>query len=478
LCPQFVVLSLLAVHCHCAEVLEVSGDNVVRTSDLSLPLKTVSGISHLRSLPLQTSYLSTLPHHLNYGVSSLSGLSGLSGLSTYGLGLNNLGLTYGNLGLNNLGLNNLGLNNRGLNNLGYLSNIRTSVLQPQVVNIAPQLHRQSLLAIRQPSLAIAQPALSYAERAAVIARPQLSVAVRPQVLSLGATEAIRPVNAAITQIARTVEYRPVPYSDQPIVPQEIVVEPSDQPINIHFKSRSSTVRISQEHIPGEPGTIEQTQSQDEPSRVVHEVVKPVIQEVKEVIQPYRQVTQEVQPVVENVHRVVSQGEGQRLNYVSEPIARQLTIQQVRPLSVQQVQPLSVQQVQPLSVAVQQPSVAISQIPSLAINQGSIAVAQPQISQIQTYVRDVPRIQTLSLNAVPQLQSIGYNQLIGYNRGLEPIRTEIVRTPQITRIAGVAQPIVGVNRVLAVRDNRDNRDLVREVRVQKQDQDYVNYAESE
>ena len=308
MCPQFVVLSLLAVHCHCAEVLEVRGDNVVRTSDLSLPLKTVSGISHLRSLPLQTSYLSTLPHHLNYGVSGLSGLSslsGLSGLSTYGLGLNNLGLNYG-LNYGNLGLNHLG-------NLGYLNNIRTSVLQPQVVNIAPQLHRQNLLAIRQPSLAIAQPSLSYAERAAVIARPQLSVAVRPQVLSLGASEAIRPVNAAIHQIARTVEYRPVPYSDQPIVPQEVVVEPSDQPINIHFKSRSSTVRISQEHIPGEPGTIEQTQSQDEPSKVVHEVVKPVIQEVREVIQPYRQVTQEVQPVVENVHRVVSQGEGMHTN---------------------------------------------------------------------------------------------------------------------------------------------------------------------
>jgi uncharacterized protein with ATP-grasp and redox domains len=67
--------------------------------------------------------------------------------------------------------------------------------------------------------------------------------------------------------------------------------------------------LSQEHIPGAPGTVEQTSSQDEPSKVIHEVVKPVIQEVREVIQPYRQLSQEVQPVVENVHTVVAKGEG-------------------------------------------------------------------------------------------------------------------------------------------------------------------------
>lgn len=139
--------------------------------------------------------------------------------------------------------------------------------------------------------------------------------LRPQALNLvSAVKAVSakdsvPVSAAIRQVGRTVEYRTVPYNDEPIVPQYVVVEPSDIPLHIHFKSRSSTIRLTQEHIPGEPGTVEHTRSQDEPSRVVHEVSKPIIQEVREVIQPFRKVTQELQPVIENVHTVVTKGEG-------------------------------------------------------------------------------------------------------------------------------------------------------------------------
>jgi len=118
-----------------------------------------------------------------------------------------------------------------------------------------------------------------------------------------------PVSAAIRQLGRTVEYRSVPNTEEPIVPQYVVVEPSDIPLHIHFKSSSSTIRLTQEHIPGEPGTVEHTRSEDEPSRVVHEVSKPIIQEVREVIQPYRKVVQELQPVIEKVHTVVSKGEG-------------------------------------------------------------------------------------------------------------------------------------------------------------------------
>ena len=57
--------------------------------------------------------------------------------------------------------------------------------------------------------------------------------------------------------------------------------------------------------------MESTRSEDEPHRVLHEVLRPVIQEVREVIQPYRRVVQEVRPVLEEVHTLVAKGDGNR-----------------------------------------------------------------------------------------------------------------------------------------------------------------------
>ena len=57
-----------------------------------------------------------------------------------------------------------------------------------------------------------------------------------------------------------------------------------------------------------PGETEHTQSEDEPHRVVHEVLKPVIQEVREIIQPYRRLVQQIQPVIEQTHTIVAKGE--------------------------------------------------------------------------------------------------------------------------------------------------------------------------
>lgn len=39
--------------------------------------------------------------------------------------------------------------------------------------------------------------------------------------------------------------------------------------------------------------------------MVHEVIRPIIQEVHEIIQPYRRVVQQVQPVIEEVRTVVA-----------------------------------------------------------------------------------------------------------------------------------------------------------------------------
>ncbi len=252
-------------------------------------VSNIGGISSIGVNPYGSTIISPATYGL--GLGSTSGLHSIGGLRYYGLGNVGLGqLGYGvrGLGVHNLGVHNLGIQGLGVHGLG----LGQIAVRPAAVNYLSAIQP----AVQQ--VAVAQPAIS-----TVVAQPGLysqTVATQQQVV---------PVSAAINQIGRTVEYRSVPFTDEPIVPQVVEVEPSDIPLHIHFKSRSSTVQLSQEHIPGAPGTVEQTSSQDEPSKVVHEVVKPVIQEVREVIQPYRQLSQEIQPVVENVHTVVAKGEG-------------------------------------------------------------------------------------------------------------------------------------------------------------------------
>jgi len=127
-----------------------------------------------------------------------------------------------------------------------------------------------------------------------------------------------PLPAAIRSV-RTYEVRDVPLPKEPAVVQTIDVEPSEQPVEVIFRSISSPVLVKQIHTPGAPGQIERTSSEDEPHRVLHEVLRPVIQEVREVIQPYRRVTQEVRPVLEEVHTVVAKGEP-RLRGAIAPVA--------------------------------------------------------------------------------------------------------------------------------------------------------------
>ena len=52
-----------------------------------------------------------------------------------------------------------------------------------------------------------------------------------------------------------------------------------------------------------------TTSHEEPHRVIHEVIRPIIQEVHEIIQPYRRVVQQVQPVIEEVRTVIAKDSG-------------------------------------------------------------------------------------------------------------------------------------------------------------------------
>lgn len=118
---------------------------------------------------------------------------------------------------------------------------------------------------------------------------------------------IGPVTAAVIT-SRAQEVINVPISEDVITPQVVIIEPNLTPVTIEFRSRSSPVNIQQVHIPGQRGQTKTTRSQEEPDRVIHEVVKPVIQEVREIIQPFRKITQQILPVQEEVLSVVSKGE--------------------------------------------------------------------------------------------------------------------------------------------------------------------------
>ena len=59
-----------------------------------------------------------------------------------------------------------------------------------------------------------------------------------------------PVNAAVQTVSRTVDYRPVPYTGDAAVVQDIDVPPQESPLRINFQSKSSPLTISQGHIAG------------------------------------------------------------------------------------------------------------------------------------------------------------------------------------------------------------------------------------
>ncbi|KAF7495989.1 hypothetical protein SSS_09611 [Sarcoptes scabiei] len=116
---------------------------------------------------------------------------------------------------------------------------------------------------------------------------------------------------AAVQTKHTVEMKPVEIPFEDIEPQVIEVEGGALPLEIHFKSSSSRIRVHQTHQAAGAGEVEQTSSEEEPHRLIHEVKKPIIQEVREIITPYRKVVQEIQPVMEEIHTIVAKGEGRR-----------------------------------------------------------------------------------------------------------------------------------------------------------------------
>lgn len=81
----------------------------------------------------------------------------------------------------------------------------------------------------------------------------------------------------------------VPFEEQE--PQIIEVEGQALPLEIHFKSSSSRIKVRQSHESAGAGEVEETSSDEEPHRLIHTVNKPIISEVREIITPFRKVIQ-------------------------------------------------------------------------------------------------------------------------------------------------------------------------------------------
>nr|XP_027200837.1 putative uncharacterized protein DDB_G0277255 [Dermatophagoides pteronyssinus] len=100
-----------------------------------------------------------------------------------------------------------------------------------------------------------------------------------------------------------VEYKDVPSSGS-IQTATVEVGARSIPINIIFRSASSSLNVLQRHQ-GSVGDTQESSSEDEPHRLLHTVTKPIIQEIHEVISPYRKILQEVHPVQEEIKTVVA-----------------------------------------------------------------------------------------------------------------------------------------------------------------------------
>nr|XP_027204255.1 uncharacterized protein LOC113797980 [Dermatophagoides pteronyssinus] len=91
--------------------------------------------------------------------------------------------------------------------------------------------------------------------------------------------------------------------------KDINVMPDHKPITLHYRTHAQPIVVHQTRLPGPKPEVKHTTSHEEPQRVVHEVIRPIIQEVHEIIQPYRRVVQQVQPVIEEVRTIIAKDAG-------------------------------------------------------------------------------------------------------------------------------------------------------------------------
>ena len=103
-------------------------------------------------------------------------------------------------------------------------------------------------------------------------------------------------------------------------PQIIEVDASPLPIIMNFRSASSQIRVQQSHSGVDTGQVQETKSEEQPTLLVHQVNKPIIQEVREIITPYRRVIQEIRPIEEEIHTIVARKLDKRVESGKESIS--------------------------------------------------------------------------------------------------------------------------------------------------------------
>jgi len=139
--------------------------------------------------------------------------------------------------------------------------------------------------------------------APIVSKPYVNFLQQPK--TLGSSNL-----AADISSQRTVDV--IPIQTESLAPLEktiLQVGGGLSPVEVLFRTRSSTLKVRQKHHSQPGGTVDQTVSNEEPFRLLHKLTRPVIQEVREVIQPYRKVVQEIQPVQEKIVTYVARAVG-------------------------------------------------------------------------------------------------------------------------------------------------------------------------
>lgn len=120
-----------------------------------------------------------------------------------------------------------------------------------------------------------------------------------------------PITLAV-QRQQSVQFVDAPSNLGPSEPILVEIDsPPGNELQLKFKSSSSPLKVEQDHQPSK-GSYSETQSEEEPHRLVHTVTRPVFQEIREIIQPFRKVTQQIQPVQEQIETLVARHSGPAL----------------------------------------------------------------------------------------------------------------------------------------------------------------------
>lgn len=130
------------------------------------------------------------------------------------------------------------------------------------------------------------------------------LAIMPKTAPLPAKTITLPVH----RIVHPVQYVDTPprkdrIQESPVVQLEATTD-HRPPLVLNFRSLSSEVRVSHNHVPSSPQFV-RTETFEEPQVMIKEVKIPVIQEIFEYITPKRYYTREIRPVIEIQNRLIS-----------------------------------------------------------------------------------------------------------------------------------------------------------------------------